>query len=63
MLVYKENEALKQENRMLRDKATILDEEINRMNANRAFEADYRALQEEVDTDFKTLEIQKTNKN
>lgn len=28
-LVQKENEALKQENRMLRDKLTILEEEIN----------------------------------
>ena len=49
MLVYKENEALKQENRMLRDKVAILDEEINRLSANRPYEADFRVLQDEVD--------------
>jgi len=31
MLVYKENEALKQENRMLRDKVNYLDEEMARV--------------------------------
>ena len=45
MLVYKENEALKQENRMLRDKVAILDDELNRADANRGLEMDYRALQ------------------
>ena len=49
MLVYKENEALKQENRMLRDKVAMLDDEMNRVGANRAMEGDYRALQEEND--------------
>lgn len=32
MLVYKENEALKQENRMLRDKLTILEKEAERLS-------------------------------
>ena len=33
MLVYKENEQLKQENRMLRDKVNLLDQELNLVNA------------------------------
>lgn len=49
MLVYKENEALKQENHMLRDKVAILDEEVNRLNVGRVVEADLRALREEND--------------
>ena len=49
MLVYKENEALKQENHMLRDKLAILDEEVNRLNVGRVMEADLRALREEND--------------
>ena len=49
MLVYKENEALKQENHMLRDKVAILDEEVNRLNVGRVVEADMRALREEND--------------
>jgi len=49
MLVYKENEALKQENRMLRDKVAMLDDEMNRGNVNRALDGDYRALQDEND--------------
>ena len=47
MLVYKENEALKQENRMLRDKVTMIDEELARVTAGRGPEGDFRALQEE----------------
>ena len=42
-LVYKENEALKQENRMLRDKIILLDEEINRMNQCGVTEPNFRA--------------------
>lgn len=48
MLVYKENEALKQENHMMRDKATILEEELERLNQSRPHETDMRALQEEA---------------
>jgi hypothetical protein len=44
MLVYKENEALKQENRMLRDKVTMIDEELGRVTAGRGPEGDFRAL-------------------
>ena len=47
MLVYKENEALKQENRMMRDKVAILEEELERLNQSRPHETDMRALQEE----------------
>ena len=48
LLVYKENEALKQENRMMRDKVTILEEELHRLNETRPHDADVRALQEEA---------------
>ena len=48
LLVYKENEALKQENRMMRDKVTILEEELDRLNQTRPHEADMRALEEEA---------------
>lgn len=44
MLVYKENENLKNENRMLRDKVQILEEEIHHMAGN-----DPRPLHEELD--------------
>mmetsp|Transcript_16935 Transcript_16935/g.26072 ORF Transcript_16935/g.26072 Transcript_16935/m.26072 type:complete len:125 (+) Transcript_16935:855-1229(+) len=49
MLVYKENEALKQENRMLRDKVSLLDEDLSRANAFRGVETDNRVLQDEID--------------
>lgn len=49
ILVYKENEALKQENHMLRDKVLILEDEINRSNQQRPSNQDYRAIQDEVD--------------
>lgn len=49
LLVYKENEALKQENRMMRDKVTILEEELDRLNQTRPHETDMRALKEEAE--------------
>ena len=42
-LIFKENEALKQENRMLRDKIILLDEEINRMTQCGVTEPNFRA--------------------
>mmetsp|Transcript_17817 Transcript_17817/g.30206 ORF Transcript_17817/g.30206 Transcript_17817/m.30206 type:complete len:344 (+) Transcript_17817:115-1146(+) len=49
MLIYKENEALKQENRMLRDKVGHQDEELARANVARGFEAESRVLKEDVE--------------
>jgi len=34
MLVYKENETLKQETRMLREKANFLEDEVRRLSGN-----------------------------
>ena len=49
MLVFKENEQLKIENRMLRDKVTLLDQEINLINAQRVPEGEHRAMRDEID--------------
>lgn len=49
MLVYKENEQLKQENRMLRDKVTLLDQEINLIHAQRVPDSEARAMREEIE--------------
>ena len=48
MLVYKENETLKQENRMLRDKVVILEDEINRFGNQQSFAQNTQALEEEI---------------
>ena len=49
MLVYKENEALKQETRMQREKIVMLEEEILRVSQGGQLDSNYRALQEEVE--------------
>jgi predicted RNase H-like nuclease (RuvC/YqgF family) len=49
MLAQKEVEVLKQENRMLRDKVAHMSDEIAHLGAGAASDANYRALQDEVD--------------
>lgn len=44
MLVYKENEALKQETRMQREKIVMLEEEILRISQGGQLDSNYRAL-------------------
>ena len=51
MLVHRENEALKQENRMLRDKVAILEQELNHMNNTRPQEHELAAIRQELETE------------
>ena len=50
MLVYKENEALKQENRMLREKISMVEDELHRIaSGNQQETGQIRALKDEVE--------------
>ena len=70
MLIYKENETLKQENTMLKDKVAILDQELMNFEATRPTEHQIRGLHDELarlnsilrEKDMQ-LETQNTQKN
>ena len=51
MLMARENEALKNENRMLRDKVSILEAEVNHMNASRPQEHEFSAVRAELENE------------
>ena len=51
MLMARENEALKNENRMLRDKVSILEAEVNHMNATRPQEHEFSAVRAELENE------------
>ena len=49
MLIYKENETLKHENRLLREKVTVQENEMYRLSQSAKNSDQYLALQDEVE--------------
>lgn len=49
MLIYKENETLKHENRLLREKVTVQENEMYRLSQSAKNSDQYIALQDEVE--------------
>ena len=63
LLVARENEALKNENRMMRDKVAILEGEVNHMNATRPQEHEFAAIRAELENEKRVRFEQQSYEN